>query len=70
MGHIYSRLAAEDRTQLAALRKAQIPVAQIAKQLNRPPRPLRSKRADTRPAIQWLSGELSMNSVSLSFDRQ
>ena len=36
MGHIYSRLTAEERTQLAALRKAKIPITQIADQLNRP----------------------------------
>jgi len=37
MGHIYSRLTAEERTQLAALRKAKIPIRQIAAQLDRPP---------------------------------
>ena len=36
MGHIYSRLTAEERTQLSALRKAKIPITHIAAQLGRP----------------------------------
>jgi|APSaa5957512622_1039677.scaffolds.fasta_scaffold77644_1 transposase, IS30 family len=36
MGQFYDRITAEERTQLAALRKALIPIAQIAIQLGRP----------------------------------
>lgn len=36
MGHNYSQLTADERSQFYALRKAEIPMTQIAQQLNRP----------------------------------
>jgi IS30 family transposase len=68
MGHIYIRLTAEERTQLAALRKAQIPVSQIAKQLDRPPQTIYAEinrnagRRGYRPAqAQRLAAERQAN---------